>query len=735
MIPRAVVLAALALAAALATLVAPAPATAAVGPPYKLVSGGPGKLAATPANGGSTLAVQVAPEPGDPTKVRFTPAAADAGPCVSSAGWTTCPATQLDQELSLQGAIVQIAVKDVATQKLVAHGGPESDAIVVDGPDPASIDLLSLDPGAGDDTVTVSDNVKQIELVAPDAGNDRYDIRSNLPTITNTLDLGAGNDVASSAAPNLTMQGGAGDDTLMGAGTLVGGAGSDVVKPSGALDKASDGGAGAGDVDRLSFDLASAPLTLTSSAAGVQLGAFMHTGFEQLEGGRGNDTILGFTGAEVLFGGDGDDKIQGRGGSDVLDGGPGSNTISYENETSAITLDLSAGTAVWAAGSDLLSRFSTVLTGAGNDAVTGTPANESFALGAGADSVDAGDGNDSIDGQDGNDLLRGGRGTDSIAGGAGTDTTTYDERGPSEPVTVNLGVPAGNGAAGENDTLTGVESVTGGASNDTLTGDAGANVLIGGPGLNTLAGLAGNDIVYGGDNRDVISGGPGFDQLFGGDDDDSIDAFDGGIDIVDCGASPDDDAQVDTVDQVAGCEYSRRGDVPIPVDADGDGFVEGFDCDDADPTRRPGATDVPNDGIDQDCDGFDQPIPYIEYTLGAKFTAARRSGRKIRRLTIGGLESGARVQVTCKTTKRYPRRCPFTRRTKRPSRAGNVALLSFFRNRRLPPGTRIELRITAPDFNGRVRRFTIRSAGSVRDQRLCLPLGKSAPRRCPAGDE
>ena len=114
-----------------------------------------------------------------------------------------------------------------------------------------------------------------------------------------------------------------------------------------------------------------------------------------------------------------------------------------------------------------------------------------------------------------------------------------------------------------------IEHVTGGAGEDTLTGDARANTLKGGGGVDTLNGVAGNDMLMGGEGADTLNGGAGNDMLMGGEGEDTLNGGEGN-DIyvaVEAGAAADivtegSDEGMDTV------HYTAPADVESTEDMD-----------------------------------------------------------------------------------------------------------------------------------------------------------------------
>ena len=246
-----------------------------------------------------------------------------------------------------------------------------------------------------------------------------------------------------------------------------------------------------------------------------------------VNGGAGNDTIdlsalIATPMVITLVGGPGDDKLFGTKGGDRLFGQ------------------------------------------AGIDDLVGHDGNDSLSGGADNDSLEGRAGNDTLNGNDGDDVLNGGAGDDALAGGAGddtyefannnpfvagdggTDTVTEAAAGGSDTidftdfdrgqaaavrgVTFDLASAAGqvlDRDANNKPVFTvklaapaEVENVTGSEFDDTLFGNAGANVIRGLGGDDTIDGRAGADRLSGGDGKDTVTGGSGNDVMAGGSDDD-----------------------------------------------------------------------------------------------------------------------------------------------------------------------------------------------------------------------
>jgi len=171
--------------------------------------------------------------------------------------------------------------------------------------------------------------------------------------------------------------------------------------------------------------------------------------------------------------------------------------------------------------------FSDMDGGPGNDALSG----DQVRGGEGADAlagafVRGGKGNDRLSVRPGDSatFLEGdrGNGSDTIVGGdSGEDTVSYEGR--RRGVSVSLDGRRNDGAPGENDQITGVESIYGGRGRDRLTGESGVNDLRGFGGSDRISGRGGSDTLSGfdeaepgrGRTRDRITGGTGDDTIYG----------------------------------------------------------------------------------------------------------------------------------------------------------------------------------------------------------------------------
>ena len=195
----------------------------------------------------------------------------------------------------------------------------------------------------------------------------------------------------------------------------------------------------------------------------------------EFEGTNTDDVICGTAEADFIDGRDGDDTIFGSDGNDVLKG----DTL---DDTATADVDESTD---------------------GDDTLHGE---------AGNDTLYGGNGRDTLNGGAGNDTLVGGEGDDTLNGGGDSDTADYSAA--TTAVVVNLATGGQvDDSHGDEDTLTGIENVIGGAGADTLTGSDGDNVLTGGPGDDTIDGGKGNDKIDVGTEQSagVISGGEGED--------------------------------------------------------------------------------------------------------------------------------------------------------------------------------------------------------------------------------
>ncbi|MBD2141411.1 DUF4347 domain-containing protein [Anabaena sp. FACHB-1250] len=191
------------------------------------------------------------------------------------------------------------------------------------------------------------------------------------------------------------------------------------------------------------------------------------------------------------------DTIKGGNGTDtlIISGGTANDLISIDTSNTTNQLDIRGTTVFGFERFDLTSFTGTV----------------SFDGTTGNDWIKAGTGNDDLSSGDGNDTLNGGAGIDFLIGGKGNDTYVVDNVGDVIIEFLNGGIDTVKSSITwtlrnhlENLTLQGTTAIngTGNNLNNSITGNAAANILTGGLGNDTLTGNAGADTLIGGRGND-----------------------------------------------------------------------------------------------------------------------------------------------------------------------------------------------------------------------------------------
>jgi putative metal-binding protein len=165
---------------------------------------------------------------------------------------------------------------------------------------------------------------------------------------------------------------------------------------------------------------------------------------------------------------------------------------------------------------------------------------------------------------------------------------------------------------------------------------------------------------------------------------------------------------------------------PPPVDADGDGFSTGQDCNDADPAIHPGAAEVRGNPVDEDCDGHAADLLRIGSGVTSQWIVRGR------RVTVSALRVRRVPKIATVTFRCFGRRCPMRRAKAAKPRGGRVNVLKRIRRvrSRFRAGQRLEVRITAPDRIGKVVRYPLKARKAPTGRVLCLRPGVRRPQRC-----
>ena len=369
-------------------------------------------------------------------------------------------------------------------------GGPDNDKYDGgDGDDMIHADLkdTTIDGGDGNDTVSYAKIGSRMSVMRSLDGTTTGDA-----TITNVENIigGQGADTLTGSGMDNVIEGHDGADTINGGPSRDDGTGTQVGGSDTLSYASSDRGVnvelkGPETMPDVGGGHASGDTFTSTDVSGTATFTFVHA-----IGSTHADDLIGDNRANTLKGGAGDDTLVGGPGADTLEGGPGADELDGGGRGG--DTDAAADAATGAAANGIAINF---IRDIDHDSSADTPVRDVLDNPA-TDTSDT-DVGDTLSYASSEGAVTINLATLSFSGGDAEgdeiETFEYDHDGERDTDDLELAT---------------FENVTGSAmGNDSLTGDARANVLMG---------LGGNDSLRGGAGADTLDGGPGADRLDGG---------------------------------------------------------------------------------------------------------------------------------------------------------------------------------------------------------------------------
>jgi hypothetical protein len=172
-----------------------------------------------------------------------------------------------------------------------------------------------------------------------------------------------------------------------------------------------------------------------------------------------------------------------------------------------------------------------------------------------------------------------------------------------------------------------------------------------------------------------------------------------------------------------GIDQNCDGDPGVNLDRDGDGFNRPSDCNDTNAAIRPNAAEIPANDVDENCDGIKARA---SLTSGTYAWNVAPNGLTMTQLTVRATR-GMRIAVSCRGSKCFK---PVRMTAKR---SGNVDLLKKISKKRRTrsSGSTVTLRLTEPNTIGKVLTLKFRRNKKTKATNACSAPNTNKRIKCP----